>query len=251
MVLSRKHKCLFILVVLLTLLGGKNIAAQNDDSASEKTPVWNDSDWHRAKKGLDYNRPDGEKEEEETPEETDETEEVDEQLQSDSSGSISDWLTDIFTSPAGKLLSILVIILVLAFAITRIMISRGSGRNKKVIPLAEVSLADIEENLEESDLDRFLRLALETGDYKTAIRILYLGVIRRLHEMTWIKWKKDKNNDYLGEMRGRNGFRQFRELTLAYEVVWYGDTDINDDEYRKLDTVFRQYKNTLSSDEEK
>ena len=61
------------------------------------------------------------------------------------------------------------------------------------------------------------------------MRLYYLKLLKKLHEMEKIAWKKDKTNrDYLSELFDRDfHFQQMRGLTLSYESVWYGDHEMN------------------------
>ncbi len=245
---SKRPKQIVRILLLLFAMATNCFAFAQADSAAQSAPVWNDQQWEKAKEGVDYRDSSTKKKEEEKKEEE---KPIDEDSNSDNDESDFN-LGDLFLSPLGKVLCILLIIIILAATIALLMNNSGKMRDKKV-ELAQLSALDnIEELPEESDLERFLRLALEAGDYKTAVRILYLSSIQRMHEIRFIIWKKDKTNrDYLNEMRGRKAYTQFRDITLAYEIVWYGDTSINDKEYSRLQEVFAGYKNNLNGSEEK
>jgi Domain of unknown function (DUF4129) len=62
-----------------------------------------------------------------------------------------------------------------------------------------------------------------------------------------IAWKKDKTNrDYLNEIRGRNNYNDFRQLTLVYEIVWYGDTPVKQEEFSNVHRLFNTFKSNLN-----
>jgi len=232
---------------MMLAMPGHGLCQVDMSDSQDPSPTWNDEQWKKAKDGLDYT--DTPKEKKEKKEDAIEEQSEDNVQSNDSS---DEWLKALFTSPLAKVIAILIIIGLLIFTIMRIMVANGVIKNKKLIQLEALSLDDIEDNLEESDLDKFLRHALEKGDYKTAVRILYLSVIQKLHANAWINWKKDKTNrDYLNEMRTRTGYTQFRNLTLAYEIVWYGDTTINAAEFERVNSFFSTYKKSLGNGEAK
>ncbi len=241
-----KNHNLAIHIIILLLLQTVNLCLYAQaDTATGANPVWNNQQWEKAKQGVDY-RDEREKEEEDKKPKKEET-------PSEINDNSNDFeLSDFFLSPFGKLLCILLIIVLLAATIAFLLSNRGSVRDKKINLPQLASMDEMEELPEETDLEQFLRLALESGDYKVAVRILYIGIIQRLHEVKFIVWKKDKTNrDYLNEMRSRKSFHHFRDLTIAYELVWYGDTDIDRAKFEQLQSVFFSYKNNLNDSEEK
>lgn len=126
----------------------------------------------------------------------------------------------------------------------------GNPDNKAVVYKGSISenLQHIEENLMKSDLEIALERAIAEGDYKTAIRIYYLMIIKELSVKQWIKWKRDKTNgEYQREMKGRSEYIAFHQLTLMFETVWYGDTSIDKDMYDKLSPDFERFVAQIKS----
>ncbi len=226
------------------------IEEQNQDSEdvvpeAENDKLWSDEQWKKAKEGIEYLKPEEkEKKKKETEEALDTAEASD--------FSLSEWLSEIFISPGGKLVAILLIIGILVFMVMKLLMNRNPDSKRKVPDTAALVWKDSSDIPEESDMEKYLREAIETGDYKVAVRILYLMVIRQLNENKFIVWKKDKTNrDYLNEMRTRTDYPHFREVTHIYEVVWYGDFNISAPEFNKIQSVFAVYKTTLNGDAEK
>jgi hypothetical protein len=123
---------------------------------------------------------------------------------------------------------IVVIVLLLIFLIVRFMLSRytGSGKLKKEKITINV---EKEEEIEPSYLEEELSRAISEGNYREALRYRYLILIAKLASLEWIIWKKDKTNrSYLNEMRLKaNHYKEFSNLTLVFEEVWYGDRGID------------------------
>jgi hypothetical protein len=137
------------------------------------------------------------------------------------------------------------VIILLAAALVYFL-SANVKVDKSVKTDLEFDLFQMEEAVLESDFDRFLRLALEGNDYRVAVRILFLRLLQKLHESEWIIWKKNKTNqDFLNEVRNRENYIQFRDLTLAFEIVWYGDQKITKEQFDQLEYLFNSFQNNL------
>jgi len=107
-----------------------------------------------------------------------------------------------------------------------------------------ITLENVEENIYESDLDRFIREALEKGNYSQAVRLYYLAIIKELSLKRWIRWKKDKTNrEYIRELSNTNFQNKFRDATRLFERVWYGKEKLDQQDFKS--TVQPPLKNLL------
>jgi len=228
--------------VFLILIGVHTVTPSRSQNENKPESSWSDEQWEKAREGLNYEE---KLKEPKKKEKTNETDRVD-----SSSWNMKESLTNIFNSDLGKFISIALIVGLLVFALFKLLIDKRTSGSKKIITAALSENYDgLEENLPETDLERFLRLALENGDYKLAIRILFLTTVQKLDELKLIHWKKDKTNlDYLREMRQNDNYARFKELTIAYEIIWYGDTTITSETYQKLNPIFKNYANQLAND---
>ncbi len=150
--------------------------------------------------------------------------------------------------PVGQLILIVGVIAALALLVFTLVklgfldsnTSIANGNN------GPVRLDEIEDNLHESDLEKALRLALEAKDYRMAIRLYYLSVIKELSLRDWIKWKRDKTNgQYVREMYEKPEGKTFRQLTLAFERVWYSDEVIVLKHYEILSPQFQTFISSI------
>lgn len=96
------------------------------------------------------------------------------------------------------------------------------------------------ENIEHIDVTSQLQKTLAEGNFKLAVRMYFLDLLKKLNETGRIVWKKDKTNrDYLGEVYAKAFyFDEVRKLTLAYEQVWYGDHALPHESYQRLFSDF-------------
>jgi hypothetical protein len=108
------------------------------------------------------------------------------------------------------------------------------------------------ENIEEIDIDSWLRQARAEGNLRLAIRLYYLGLLKKLNETGLIIWKKDKTNrDYLTELFSRNEyFDEVKTLTLSYEQVWYGEHSLTSESFEKIIAGFETVYNKLNTSKE-
>lgn len=151
-----------------------------------------------------------------------------------------------------KVVVVTLVIIALVFLLWKIFGNAKFLKNQKIKGGEFSFLDDAEENLEESDLERFLRDALEKKQYKVAVRIYYLMSIKELMQQNFIVWKKNKTNfEYLTEMRERKEFEHFRSLTRAFEIVWYGDVEIEEKEFIVLSPSFSNFINSIRSNGQK
>ncbi len=102
------------------------------------------------------------------------------------------------------------------------------------------------ENIEKANLDGDLQYALKSGEYKEAVRLRYLMLLRLLNKHKFVAWKKDKTNGhYLREMYGKREFDLFRKLTLQFERIWYGEIAITEREYTGIIPIFEQIQQLI------
>ncbi len=201
-------------------------------ASTDSTKVWTNESWREAKEGIQYI----EKAKKETNFELDNVD-VD----------TPDWDFSWLHSETVKFFIITIVIILLAGALIYLL-TGPSRRDKKVKEDLDFELAKLEEEVLESDFDKYLAMALAKEDYRAAVRILFLHLLQALHENSWIVWKKDKTNqDFLNETRQRPNYIQFRDLTLAFEIVWYGDQNISKEKYYQLQDIFNSFRNQLKN----
>lgn len=112
-----------------------------------------------------------------------------------------------------------------------------------------IDIEQVEKDIHNSDLEKYLLQAQEQGQYNLAIRLYYLAVLRSLSQRQYIRWKPDKTNrEYLREMRVSDDYADFRELTLAFERIWYADRKLSQAAFEQLAPSFRRFLDRISQD---
>lgn len=115
---------------------------------------------------------------------------------------------------------------------------------EKKVKSTEVIPDEEEEHIEDMDIISALDQALADGDYRLAIRLHFLEILKSLTQNGLIKWKPDKTNrDYSRELRSHKSHRDFQNLARIYEVIWYGNTSISQSEYDPIVLKFKSFMN--------
>ncbi len=150
-----------------------------------------------------------------------------------------DWIG--MTQGLAALLQVLAVIFALGVIGYGIYWMMQAPRNRTISrDGTEITLANLDEYIHETDLDRFLREALAASNWPLAVRLYFLQSIKQLSEKEAIVWSKEKTNrDYLREMRGHRLATPFRDATRQYERVWYGNQPLTTEEFARLEPEFK------------
>lgn len=118
---------------------------------------------------------------------------------------------------------------------------KSKGRLK---PIRETTSA--EEDILNRDLDKMLREAEQAKDYRLAVRVRYLLLLKTLSEGQLIQYRDDATNlEYLTQVYGKSFYQPFFALTRHYEYVWYGEAGVTESIYQRLATDFDSLHQTL------
>lgn len=130
--------------------------------------------------------------------------------------------------------------------------TQAKARNKKIKATQEaISLEEIEENLTANDPTNLIDQAIQNGNYRLALRLYYLKIIRELSLTGAIEWKKDKTNgDYLRELKKNQLRSPFRSVTIAFERIWYGNRLLDREEFMRIQPEFDHLLNTIPKNEQ-
>ena len=89
---------------------------------------------------------------------------------------------------------------------------------------------------------------MKNNDYRLAVRIYFVYVIKELSEKKWISWEKKKtNSSYLIEMRKRKEFNTFNDTVSIFEIVWYGKRKITQADYNSIEPYFKKLLASIST----
>jgi hypothetical protein len=109
--------------------------------------------------------------------------------------------------------------------------------------------SDIDTTLEEdaNDIDSLLNNAIRNGNYRLAVRYLYLQVLGTLAERKLIQINTNKTNyEYVNEVRKHKFANEFASITLQYEYVWYGEYPVDQRLFEQIRGSFNQFNKNFT-----
>ena len=125
------------------------------------------------------------------------------------------------------------------FILYRLFLAEGVFKRRS--KSAKNNEAKVEEEIitNESDFDALIRQALQSANYRQAVRYQYLRTLHLLAGKNLVSLAPDKTNfNYVSEITNPNYRDAFAALTLNYEYVWYGEFDIDKNIYEKIEQNF-------------
>lgn len=123
---------------------------------------------------------------------------------------------------------------------------RGVFINKKAFNIPHFIAAD--ENIHEMNFDVLIEKAINEKNYKEAIRLSYLKVLKQLTGTDLISWKIDKTNlDYANELANSVHLLSFKKITNVFEYVWYGEFELNAEQFNVEIKKFVELSNKLKN----
>jgi hypothetical protein len=138
-----------------------------------------------------------------------------------------------------------VLIIGVVYLIVMFVINSNSGK-KKVTPIDYVEDEIPPSEIPLTELQRLLKEALDNKDFRAAVRIYYLFILKDLSARQWIEWQREKTNmHYLYEMQKQSVYTDFSQTVNYFEIVWYGKRDINQNQFNMIQPSFTNLLNKL------
>jgi hypothetical protein len=150
----------------------------------------------------------------------------------------------------GALQTLLWIGIVIVFAIGLVMylgnsnvgLFRKKDRSVASMEEEEAITEDIFAINYQKDIDR----AAAAGNFRLAIRLMFLRSLKNMAEKNIIRYKQDKTNfDYLVELHPTAYYNNFFKVTRSYEYSWYGQFPVSEEAYRIIRNDFDQFDKAL------
>ncbi len=88
--------------------------------------------------------------------------------------------------------------------------------------------------------------AINAENYRLAIRLMYLHLLKDLSETGIIQYKQERtNNDYVMQLYSTPYYKSFFQLTRNFEYAWYGQFQIKIEVFKTIQANFASFKKTL------
>lgn len=95
------------------------------------------------------------------------------------------------------------------------------------------------ENIFEINYNEEISKALRESNYRLAVRLQFLRLLKSLAERKAIQYKEDATNfDYILQLKNSAYYNGFFKVTRYYEYAWYGGFAINEELYNTIKKDF-------------
>lgn len=123
----------------------------------------------------------------------------------------------------------------------------GLFRRRDAIIKSDDELEVETSNIFEINYTREIEKAISKGNYRFAIRLLFLQTLKNMSAKNIIQYKPDRTDfDYLLQTYSTKYYNDFFRLTRTYEYAWYGQFDVDPEKFRLIHTDFQSFENKLS-----
>lgn len=103
-----------------------------------------------------------------------------------------------------------------------------------------------EENIHSISFETAIQDAMQQGNYRLAIRLLYLQNLKLLSDRNLIVWRPDKTNaDYTRELEQTSLQQSFSSITRTFEYAWYGNHTVPESDFDDLQLEFNHFQKQL------
>lgn len=162
---------------------------------------------------------------------------------------IDERLNDLFSDKPSaafvRYIIIALLVITIVFTLMKVKPQSLFFKNKKKKDAA----FEIEElSLLQSDLDELARKEILNGNFRAAIRYLFLRLLKNLEEKEMIRLDIYKTNmDYTYELKDSELKKEFSKLSTVYEFVWYGRFTIEKPAFEKVHDDFKNISRKLNA----
>lgn len=156
-------------------------------------------------------------------------------------------LDELFNTKGGEIgLKILMYALIIA-ALVFIIILLVKNDIRSLLYGKSASIAidfkEFSEDIHQINFNELIANALSQKDFRRAVRLHFLKLLKELTDKKLISWKTDKtNNDYFIELSNTQYSKHFKELAVLYEYIWYGNFEINEEDFKRTVEKFNSFK---------
>lgn len=133
---------------------------------------------------------------------------------------------------------------VIGYILYQLFLSKGFFLKRKHMPVVSEKLTEDEKFLS-TDFDGLVRESCKQGNYRAAIRYLFLKTLQELSDKQLISFTIDKTNSkYVAELSPQKQ-PAFATLVLTYEYAWYGNLNIDKSHFTEIETRFTEFLKTI------
>jgi hypothetical protein len=102
---------------------------------------------------------------------------------------------------------------------------------------------DIHENIFAINYEVEIAAAIAAGDYRQAVRLHYLQLLRHLSDTGVIQYRQERTNTvYRQQLYGTEIYLPFTRLTRHFEFVWYGKFPLSREAFDRIHQDYLHFK---------
>lgn len=102
-------------------------------------------------------------------------------------------------------------------------------------------------NIFDINYQKEIEKAINNSDYRLAIRLMFLRLLKQLSQKKIIDYKQERTNfDYLSQLYTTGYYNDFFRLTRNYEYAWYGKFNVSAETFRIIQHQFENFDRKLS-----
>ncbi len=127
-----------------------------------------------------------------------------------------------------------------------------SNSNIRIFRKTNGRIDNIDESVETDDIfaiqyQREIDKATAAGNYRLAVRLMFLRLLKHLADKNIIQYKPDRTDfDYLIQLRSTKYYPEFFRLVRTYEYSWYGKFDVSPETFAQIKTNFENFDPTMN-----
>jgi hypothetical protein len=112
--------------------------------------------------------------------------------------------------------------------------------------VAEADTGEMTENIFAIDYAKEIDKAVKENNYRLAVRLMFLRLLKNLSEQNIIQYQQDRTNfDYLAQVSSSGYHKEFFRLTRNYEYTWYGEFAVNGEMFTTIKNDFENFEKKL------
>lgn len=118
-------------------------------------------------------------------------------------------------------------------------------RQKKID--REYEETGISEDIFSIDYQVQINKAIREEDYRVAVRLMFLRLLKTLSNRNLIQYRPGKTNfEYLAQLSPTNYYNDFFRITRNYEYAWYGKFDVSREAFKTIEHDFENLDHRLT-----
>lgn len=156
------------------------------------------------------------------------------------------WLEILLLSRATFYFFWILAISFIGFILYKLFFTRGFFQQNYARAKVNVIPGETEKLSATADYGKLAAQAAAEGNYRVAVRFLYLQSLQKLTGKGLVQFAVDKTNyQYVSELSGKPYKKAFAALTLNYEYVWYGEFQLDGTLFNTIHNQFKQFNSEV------